>query len=530
MDVTHAPAKVPDAVALLCDRTAHPDQPRSVKLLETHVSWLFVTDHFVYKLKKPVRFDFVDSSKPELRHRACRDEVQLNCRLAPDVYLGTLPITRCGPDGLELAGRGEPVDWVVQMRRLSGSDALDRRLREGRVAADDEAAVAELLSEFYRRRPPDATSGEQYRADFERHIRAAAAVCIKHSSHYDRQRIRAIVGQQLRYLQVAAPVLDRRVSEEHVVDGHGDLRPEHIYLESPPAVIDCIEFSSELRRVDVLDDLSFLAMECDRRGHGQVGARIVAACQAARGDPIQPQLFDFYKSYRALVRAKVMLLRAEQVAEVDRQAITRQAHQYVDWAEYYAVRLGLPAAILVGGLMGTGKSTLAARTARAIAAELVSTDSIRRVLFGVSESPADYGQENYLPSRRARVYQELFVRTARALDRGRSVVLDGTFLADYRRTHVATLAQQRGGTPLCVECRCPRDVALARLAARAAAGGSDSEGRVELYDRQAAEQSPWTSEIDSVVVDTTLSIAQQMQQVFRGLGRVMKPADSLGCN
>jgi aminoglycoside phosphotransferase family enzyme/predicted kinase len=524
MTATHAPAETPDAVALLCDRAAYADQPRSVQLLETHISWLFVTDHFVYKLKKPVRFDFVDFSTPESRHHACQEEIRLNCRLSPDVYLGTLPITRRGDGELELAGRGEPVDWVVQMRRLSASDALDRRLGEDRVSPDDETAIAELLNEFYSRQPPAAIDGAQYRADFERHIRAAAAVCLKHSSRYDQERVRTIKGQQLRYVHAAAALLDRRVTEGHVVDGHGDLRPEHIYLESPPAVIDCIEFSPELRRVDVLDDLSFLAMECDRLGQSQVGARIIAACQAARGEPMQSQLFDFYKSYRALVRAKVMMLRAEQTGDVDQRRFTRLAHQYVDWSAYYAGRLGPPAVIVVGGLMGTGKSTLATRIARAIGAELDSTDRIRRSLLGASESRADYGRGNYLPSHRARVYQELLTRAARALDRGRSVVLDGTFLADYRRTNVAALAEQHGGTPVYVECRCPRDVALARLAARSAAGGSDSEGRVELFDHQAAEQEPVTGNVAAVVVDTTLPIREQLQQVFCGLGHETEPS------
>ncbi len=530
MTALQAPAETPDAVALMCDCAAHPDQPRSIELLETHVSWLFLTDHFVYKLKKPVRYDFVDFSTPESRHRACHDEVRLNCRLSPDVYLGTLPITRCNSGGLELAGRGEPVDWVVQMRRLSAESALDCRLRQGHVSPDDETAIAELLADFYRRLPPEAMSGEQYRAEIERHIRDNSAVCMKRFSRYDRQRVQRIFGQQLRYLCVAARELDERVSAGHVVDGHGDLRPEHIYLESPPAVIDCVEFSAELRRVDVLDDLSFLAMECDRLGHGPVGARIVAACQAARGDSLQPRLFDFYKSYRALVRAKVMVLRAEQAAEADRHHFVRQAHQYVDWAEYYAARLGPPTLIIVGGLMGTGKSTLAAQIARASGADLVSTDRLRRSLFGESESPAGYGQHNYLPSRRARVYQEMFSHAARALDQGRAVVLDGTFLADYRRLHAATLAREHGGTPLYVECRCPRDVALARLQARTAAGDSVSEGRIQLLDRQATEQEPLTSELASVVVNTTLPITQQLQQVFRGLGHEVNPRKSLGCN
>ena len=420
-----------DALALMRDRAAYAESPRSVQLLETHISWLFVTDHFVYKLKKPVRFDFVDFSTPQLRRRACLDEVRLNRRLAPDVYLGMLPITRTEGAGLELDGCGEPVDWVVQMRRLPAADALDRRLSDGRVSAEDEGAISERLADFYTRLPAVPITGQQYRRDLERHLRANAAECMRCVSRFDRERVRQIAGQQLRFLAVAGPLFDERAASGQIVDGHGDLRPEHIYLVSPPAVIDCLEFSAELRRVDVLDDLSFLAMECDRLGHGQVGARIVAACEQARGNSISTSMLDFYKSHRALVRAKVLLLRAAQAREGERRTCTRLAHRYLEWAECYAGRLGRPVLIVVGGLMGSGKSTLADKIAQTIGAELVSTDRIRRSLYGASDTPADYGQLNYLPSHRARVYDQLFSRAARGAQQG-PVRRTGRDISDQR--------------------------------------------------------------------------------------------------
>ena len=514
---THPSIERPEAVALMCDRAAHADRPCEIELVETHISWLFITDHFVYKLKKPVRFDFLDFSTPEQRHRACLDEVRLNCRLSPDVYLGILPITRT-PHDLELAGNGEPVDWVVQMRRLPEGAALDRHLREGRVSAKDEQDVAEVLTEFYARLPAEPITGHQYRAALERHMRNNAAACIRHASRYERARIRRIFGQQLLYLRVAADVFDERAAAGRIVDGHGDLRPEHIYLESPPAIIDCIEFSPDLRRVDVLDDLGFLAMECDRLGHTQIGERIVASCLAAGGDAIHRPLLNFYKSYRALVRAKVALLRAAQGQGTEQPASKRLAHEYLDWAEHYAARLGPPAMIVLSGLMGSGKSTLAAAVAEAVGADVVSTDRVRRFLYGASDAPAAYGQRNYQASHRIRVYEKLFSRAARSLDKGLSVVLDGTFLSKQQRQQAAAIAQTHGGAAFFVQCRCPREVSLARLTDRTAQGGSESEGRADLFDQQAADAEPMDAALPSVEVDTTLPVSEQVQQVFNGVG------------
>jgi hypothetical protein len=525
MSLSGADVEASSAVELLSDRAAYADSPRSVELVETHISWIFLTDHFAYKVKKPVRFDFLDFSTPELRRDACREEVRLNRRLASDVYLGTLPITRNDRGFLELAGRGEAVDWVVQMRRLPEAKSLARKLRDGNVTSADELAVARHLADFYARLPSRPIEADEYRGAIANHVRANVEACLNRAT-FDTQRMRRILGSHLRYLSIAASDFAARVAAGHVVDGHGDLRPEHIYLESPPAVIDCIEFSAELRRVDVLDDLSFLAMECDRIGHGPVGERIVAACQAARGDVTPPTILAFYMSYRALVRAKVMWLRADQEVDRRRRAVLRQAHQYVDWAECYSNRLGRPALVFVGGLMGTGKSTLAGRLADQIGAEMAATDPIRRALFGASLSAAGYDQQIYQPRHRSRVYDELFSRAAAALDAGLSIVLDGTFLTGALRRRAVSLAQLHGGMPLYVHCHCPRETALARIAARTATGDSASEGRVELFDRQAAEQSPMEDDLASVAVDTTAPPSQQLQQVFCGLRRQTLPHSS----
>ena len=326
-----------------------------------------------------------------------------------------------------------------------------------------------------------------------------------------------IIGAQLRYLSLQTQLFDDRVASGRVVEGHGDLRPEHIYLEQPPAIIDCIEFSLELRQVDIADELSFLALECRRLGDGDLGQQVLAAYQEACHDPIPETLLAFYRSYRACVRAKVAALRAQQVSVETRPALLRLIHQYVDWADHSAAQLGRPSLIVIGGLMGSGKSTLATALAEVLGADLISTDRIRRSLLGVSETPAGFGQDNYHTAQRARIYDELFRCACVPLDQGRSVILDGTFLSQALRDRAYELARRHGAVPLCVWCDCPRHVAKSRIRQRAAAGYGDSEARADLYDLQACDLEPTREGDRTINVDTTWEMSSQLQAVCNEL-------------
>jgi len=505
-------------VELLSNSATHADRPASIRTLETHISWVFLTTRFAYKLKKPVRFEFLDFSTPELRHRACLEEVRLNRRLAPDVYLDVLPITSGSGDALALAGAGEPVDWVVKMRRLPASQALDKLLRRDALTADQVQALAQHLVDFYARLPPERLSRVDYCQSLERHIRANGDSLLP---ALPRQVIplRRALGAQLRYLRLHADLFGQRIAQGRIVEGHGDLRPEHIYLEDPPAIIDCIEFSAELRTVDVADELSFLALECERLGHSELGDEVLSTYQRVCDDQVFPALLAFYKSYRASVRAKVALLRARQVAPTAARPLARDIRQYINLADDYAAQLGPPSLVVVGGLMGTGKSTLAQTLADSLACDLLATDRVRRSMVGASAAPLAYGQGIYRPQIRHRVYNELFRQARRLLDRGQSVTLDGAFLSRRLRREAFQLAQRRGAVPLCVWCECPRDVALSRITKRVQTVRSDSEGRADLYDSQANELEPLERGDPAVTVDTTNEAPRKLQTVFTELRR-----------
>jgi len=284
-----------------------------VELIETHISWVFLTDRFAYKLKKPVRFGFLDFSTKELRRQACENEVNLNGRLAPGVYLGVVPIVKAAHNELAIGGKGIPVDWVVKMKRLPANAALDVLIREGRIGAPEIEQLAETLSAFYVNLPPVMVTVEDFRRSIERHVTANRIELASDDHHLDKTEIRRVYEAQLRVLKLAPELLDDRVCNGRIVEGHGDLRPEHIYFTPSPVIIDCIEFSQEFRTLDVADELAFLSMECDMLGTTDITRPIFERYAEQSGDHPAWQLVNFYRLYRACVRAKVCALRAQQL-------------------------------------------------------------------------------------------------------------------------------------------------------------------------------------------------------------------------
>jgi len=507
--ITAATGSDDSVVELMSDASSYPDHPSSVRIIETHISWVFLTIQYAYKLKKPVQFEFLDFSTPELRHRACLEELRLNRRLAPDVYLAVMPITRSSTGALEVNGRGQEIDWVVQMRRLPAERALDVLLRDHRLLPEDAEAIVQRLIEFYTRLPPTLLSADVYRQALDRHIRANGTALLE-ALPAERMRLRRMQSAQLRYLNVQAELIDGRVAAGRIVDGHGDLRPEHIYLDQTPVVIDCIEFSDELRQVDVVDELSFLSMECERLRDGGLGELALAEYQKVSGDKVPESLLSFYRCYRALVRAKVASLRAQQQTIDGAKHSANLTRQYLDLADHDAAKLGPPTLLIVGGLMGSGKSTLARKLADTFGMDVLSTDHIRRSMLGTSELPAGYGEGYYQPDMRIRVYDELFRQASDVLNTGQSVILDGTFLTSELRDRAYDLAHRHGASSLYIQCTCPRNTAHARIQQRATTDKSESEARTELYDLQARDLEPPRADDLFVTVDTTQAMSQQL--------------------
>jgi uncharacterized protein len=465
------------------------------RVVETHISTVFFVGSRVYKLKKAVRFPFVDLTERAARRRFCEREVELNRRLAPDVYVGVADIV--GPEG-ELWDHLVVMERLPEDRRLStlvtrdptdfGAtrplvEALGGRLASFHAGADrsdeiDAAASVEAVSALW-----DQNFSE---------IDGAGAGLL------DQELLESAQALSARYLVGRRPLFASRVASGAICDGHGDLQADDVFcLDDGPRVLDCIEFSDALRYGDVANDIAFLVMDLERLGVPELGRRFVDAYEQAAGEGLPRSLLDFYAAYRAQVRCKVMCLRASQErlagGAAGGESAVEMAQQLLSLC-VGRLEQAMPRLVLVGGLPGTGKSTLAAGLADDLGWVVLRSDVVRKEMAGIEPSTSARGSFRvglYAKATTDAVYDELLARARPLLEHGRSVVLDASWIAAAHRRAARDLAH----ATRCelVELRCELDAAVAadRLRARAAEGRDPSDATVDVARAMAVEADSW---------------------------------------
>jgi uncharacterized protein len=296
-----------DKVRFLSSPRSYTDRGDRVEVVETHMAVVFLTSRFAYKMKKPVHFPFLDFSTLEVRRLDCLEELRLNRRLAPEVYLDMVPLTLEGPRRLALAGGGEPVEWLVWMKRLPREGMLDRTIERDDVDEETLGPAAELLAAFYRDAPSRAPPVVPYQDLFRREIEEIGRDLVSPKFGLPEPLVRELAEGQTAFLDRRGSLLDERAEGGRIVEGHGDLRAEHVYLGPPPSVIDCLEFDRGLRTLDPVDDLGFLWLDCERLGWAAAGEYVMDGYCRVTGDRPPGELLGFYRSYRALLRARIAI-------------------------------------------------------------------------------------------------------------------------------------------------------------------------------------------------------------------------------
>lgn len=323
-------------VATLKQAKTYPDKPGRVDVVETHMSWVFFTDRYAYKLKKPVRYDFLDFSTLEARERYCTEEVRLNRRLAHGVYLAVIPLTIDSQGNVGFGEGGEVIDWLVKMRRLPANRMLDHMIAHQNVQTADIREAALLLARFYKASPPVRLHSEQYRAQFEHDVKYNRRGLKKSAYGLDGDLIDRIHDAQLGTLEHDRMLFDPRLDK--IVEGHGDLRPEHICLQPTPVIFDCIEFNRRFKIVDPADELSFLAMECERLGAPFVGREFFRIYQEVTDDSPPECVVQFYKAYRACLRARLAIWHTHELEQSQWPKWRKLANEYLALANVYIQR------------------------------------------------------------------------------------------------------------------------------------------------------------------------------------------------
>ena len=459
------------------------------RVVETHISVLVFVGDRVYKLRKPVRFDFLDFTDRAVREADCRREVELNRRLAPDVYLGVADIVM----------EGEAIDHMVVMRALPDERRLATLVRAGADVEAPLAKVATTLAAFHagaRRTPAISEAGTEHAlravwdANFEETGRFVGTIL-------DATAEREIRRSVSRWLTLHRPLLADRAGSGRVCDGHGDLQAEDIFcLDDGVRILDCIEFSDELRYGDVCADVAFLAMDLERLGRPDAAGRFVLAYESEAGERLPRTLLHHYIAQRAYVRAKVACLAFEQGSEgsdADAKGLHALALRHT--------RRSRRALVLVGGLPGTGKSTLAAGLAAETGWTLLRSDEVRRELQPSAGHPQPAAvATRYTPAARGAVYEELVRRARHHLTDGDSVILDASWIDAGQRDEAARAAADTESELVELCCLCDGAVATARIDERRRHDDDASEATARVRSVMAEGMDAWPS---AAVIDTS---------------------------
>jgi hypothetical protein len=512
---------LPPLITAMLQPAFYPQRPAAVTLAQTHISFVLLAGADVYKLKKPVRFSFLDFSTVDHRRHFCEEEVRLNRRLAPDVYRGVVAICRDAA-GFRLGDAADPaaVDYAVHMRRLPDERTLEHLLEIHAVAPAMIDAVAQRLVDFHRQADAgpavtangDASAIARILDDNFTGVRPFRGVTV---SPADDDAIQHFTRD---FLATHAALFARRQAEHRIRDGHGDLHADHIYLTDPLVIIDCIEFNPLFRYCDVASDLAFLVMDLEYHDAPALARHLVARYAALSGDTELPQLVPFYACYRAYVRGKVDSLKSaeEEVDPADRAAARTSAARHFALAYRYTWS-ARPGVVVIAGLSGTGKSTVATALQHRTGYVHLVTDVIRKELAGLPPT-ARGGAETglYTPEHSIRTYDEMFRQAEAALAADRGVILDATFQLRAGRRTARALAERYGVPFALAECRCDETVVHERLAQRDRHGRDASDADWAVYLEQRRRCEPF-DEPDRLVLDTTRPTGELVARIEAAL-------------
>lgn len=497
-------------VAAMMRPEFYPKPPGEITHKETHISHIFLAGESVYKVKKPVRFAFLDFSTLAKRRHFLQEELRLNRRLAPSVYLGVMPI---GFDdgGWRLGGWSEPAEYTLVMRRLPDKRMLDFLLETQQVTVSMMKELADHLAVFHAGAEPlrGATADAHWsfvRDEWTENLTELNSLL---ATAYDRRCFELIRSYGEEFLSKKRDLIGRRVEEGWIRDVHGDLHAEHIcFAPEGIQIFDCIEFSAELRRCDLASEIAFLLMDVSVRGGESLVSPFMNRYLERLNDREMIQLLPFYQSYRALVRAKVHALRLGNW--------NAESARYLSYARRMTWERFKPFLVLVCGLTGSGKSTLARELGARLGMTVINSDVVRKTIArNVGRNIVPLNQGLYSPAMTDKTYSKLEREAERRILSGDGVILDATFTHASRRKSIIRLAEKRSVPIFLIRCFASDELTRQRLTARAADGKDVSDGRWEVYVAQKATYEPLT-EISStrrLDLDTKLPVEELVQAV-----------------
>lgn len=471
----------------LLNEAAYAHPVRDIKLRETHISWVILTGEYAYKIKKRVRLEFLDTTTLATRHFLCNEELRLNKRLAPDLYLEVVPITQDG-NGFHLGGSGEIIDYAVKMRQFEPSQELPALLVRADVTVPEMIRLADRLAEFHRQAAlaPDDT-GFDYVAQLRNSVLGSVAALLAHLSSL--QEFPAM-GQLIDWTHDSLHDLHerfrKRQSHGYIRECHGDLHAHNIVRwQGQLTPFDCLEFDPKLRWIDVMNDVAFLVMDLVAHDRKDLAYEFLSRYVEQTGDYAGIRLLPFYAVYRALVRAMVDALRGEQ-EPAQRLELNGRLHGRISTALQF-MHPKRPSLIIMHGPSGSGKSWLSERLMPLVAAVRLRSDLERKRLSGAepkSGASSATSADLYTPACNSQTYARLLKCAESCLLGGVSVIVDAAFLNADDRERFRSLAERCGASFVILSCVADKAQMARRIASRAQENTDPSEATIAVLENQ----------------------------------------------
>jgi aminoglycoside phosphotransferase family enzyme/predicted kinase len=510
---------LPELVQALLDPKAYPETPQRIELVQTQMSFVFLTDKYVYKVKKPVNLGYLDYTTLERRQLYCQREVELNRRLCADVYLGVVPVNR-RKGGIFVGGKGKTIEYAVKMCRLPQEAMVDVLLAKNQVSSEMVNRLAEKLVGFHQEAETNANisrfggidtiiqNTEENFTQTEKYIGATIS----------QEKYRRIKDYTNHFIQQNTPLFHKRMAEGRIRDCHGDLHAAHICFANGICIYDCIEFNDRFRYCDVASEVAFLAMDLDHYGRADLSHSFVNAYIDRSGDEKLLALLNFYKCYRAYVRGKVASFKFNDpyVTGSEKREAQEAASSYFDLAHsYLRSKLVL---FITTGLVGTGKTVLAQALAKRLGLVVISSDMTRKKLAGIPQTEHRFDELDtgiYSNEFSLLTYDTMFTEARQVLGEGSSVILDASFIKAGERRKAKALAEETGADFFILECVLDEESIKQRLAQRLEEA-SVSDGRWEILEPQKRRFEP-VVEVppqNHVIIDTSKPVEENIRQIL----------------
>ena len=507
-------------IAFLESPASYPHGPEEVRSLQTHISWVFIAPPFVFKVKKAVNLGFLDFSTLEKRRYFCQRELELNRRLAPDIYLGVVPIYQSA-SGFSFNAQGEIAEYVVKMRELPHGGFLNELVKKNRVGEKEIARVISRLHRFYESETPKPEI-EQWGTPEK----------LKISTDENFAQVKPFVGQTIspagfdaichytnQFYVANEKLFSERIQQHRILDCHGDLHLDHVHL-TPKAttIFDCIEFNDRFRFIDIANDLAFLAMDFDFEGRRDLGTLLLENAARELLDAGMLKITNFYKCYRAFVRGKVETIQAAEKETTNRQEHETHATRYFRLALQYAVAGSEPLALAVMGRIGTGKTTVAKQLASELDWLVFSSDEIRKAAAGVpltERTALELRDKVYSKQMTEQTYKKLLDNGLASLATRSGVILDATFSSRAYRKLLRHACAQAGVHLQLVELDLDPGQIKRRLKARDKIAGEISDARSEDFEKLSATYEPPSEQtLELIKISANSAVADAVKAVL----------------